>query len=289
MSYGTTAQVVVVYSCTALLLVGYAGTLIWYGGALLAIVRGRRAGITVIPEIENSTAAGLSCSANLGGEEEGRNDKNADEDEDDESERRDDGREDLTSTTNECSSDHESTTFLQESGGVARKCVTEKCIMATAFLGCIELLFWSAMYLFDASNPSEQVSCRGYYHSLAVAGILFGVLKGGLSRCMYVLVCSGLGFACASLGRTRCVVVAILGLAFVVAACARDAIGLYFFQAIFVLSPEKDNEVMQEGASVALIVGKLFPIFFSPRLQKPNRLNLIPYSFASRWNQPLPI
>lgn len=129
----------------------------------------------------------------------------------------------------------------------------EKWILMTIVLGLFELCFRSADY--------HDWNTDGYRDNwLTYVGILFGVAKHGISRCLIVMVALGWGVIRDDLGSTMKKIV-VLGVTYVAVTAARDFMIVLAVQDLTTLSYDEEAKLFDVATILTFVVAALDVIF----------------------------
>jgi len=136
---------------------------------------------------------------------------------------------------------------------VASRIPIEKWIFMTIVLGLLELLFRVADYM---SWNSDGVRSNG----LTYVGILFGVLKHAISRCLVVMVSLGWGVVRDDLGSALLRII-ILGIIYIGVAAAREFMILFAVEDMQTLSYDQEVELFDAATVLTFVVAAVDVIF----------------------------
>ena len=129
----------------------------------------------------------------------------------------------------------------------------EKWILITIFMGMAEMAFRTLDY--------QQWNQKGYRPmALVYLGILMGVLKRGISRCLAVMVSLGWGVVRDSLGSTMRVVI-VLGATYIGVSAARDLMLIFFVEDFTELTVEEETDLIDVVWVLTICVAALDVIF----------------------------
>lgn len=129
----------------------------------------------------------------------------------------------------------------------------EKWILATIALGLAELIFCTADY-YDWNSDGVRHSGVTYL------GILLGVFKHGISRCLIVMVSLGWGVVRDSLGPAMIKIV-VLGIIYVGIAAARDLVIVFAVEDMQKLSYDREVELFDLATIFTFVVAAVDVIF----------------------------
>lgn len=129
----------------------------------------------------------------------------------------------------------------------------EKWILITIFLGMAEMAFRTVDYMaWNSAGHRPMI--------LVYFGILMGVMKRGISRCLAVMVSLGWGVVRDSLGPTMRVVI-ILGATYIGVSAARDLMLIFFVEDIATLTVTEEDEIIDVVWILTIVVAALDVIY----------------------------
>lgn len=129
----------------------------------------------------------------------------------------------------------------------------EKWILMTIFMGMAEMFFRTIDYILWNKQGYRPMS-------LVYLGILMGVLKRGISRCLAVMVSLGWGVVRDSLGTTMRGVI-ILGASYIGVSAARDLMLIFFVEDISELTTEEEDDLIDIVWVLTICVAALDVIY----------------------------
>jgi hypothetical protein len=113
----------------------------------------------------------------------------------------------------------------------------EKWIIGTIFIGLVELCLRTADYVLWNETGYQNLA-------VAVAGILFGIVKHAVSRCLVLMVSLGWGVVTDSLNRITLTLIIILGIAYAVVGAIVDISLIYAIEDMKTISFDAEMEVL---------------------------------------------
>lgn len=129
----------------------------------------------------------------------------------------------------------------------------EKWILTTILLGTAEMVFRTLDYMFWNHAGYRPMA-------LVYLGILMGVLKRGIMRCLAVMVSLGWGVVRDSLGPTMRMVI-VLGATYIGVSAARDLMLIFFVEDFEELTPDEGTDLIDLVWVLTIVVAALDVIF----------------------------
>jgi Lung seven transmembrane receptor len=129
----------------------------------------------------------------------------------------------------------------------------EKWVMLAISLGLLEMIFRTLDYV--------QWNAEGYRSTFIIwVGVLTGVLKQGISRCLIVMVSLGWGVVRDSLGSTIRIIV-VLGAAYIIVSALRDLMIIFALEDVNTLSLTEETKIFNVIRILSLLIAAIDVIF----------------------------
>ena len=129
----------------------------------------------------------------------------------------------------------------------------EKWIMLAISLGLLEMIFRSLDYFIW--------NIKGYRSTFIIwIGVLTGVLKQGISRCLIVMVSLGWGVVRDTLGSTMRLII-VLGATYIAVSAARDLLIIFVIEDAGMISTQGEREMITVVQVLTLLISAIDVIF----------------------------
>jgi Lung seven transmembrane receptor len=129
----------------------------------------------------------------------------------------------------------------------------EKWIMLAISLGLLEMIFRSLDYFIW--------NIHGYRSTFIIwIGVLTGVLKQGISRCLIVMVSLGWGVVRDTLGSTMRMII-VLGATYIAISAIRDLMIIFYLEDIGTISTSEENKMLSIVQILTLLISAIDVLF----------------------------